>query len=366
MDQSLRVLIVDDSSLYRRILSNAVQTISVSPVIETAPTGPIALKKVEPFRPDIVLLDIEMPEMSGIEVLKSIKRDNPRITVVLVSGVNSRSADITMEGLTSGASDFIPKPSGSSMEENTRQLQEDLKRVFELVGARIRKRQDSSAASSGGVARPQTPPPLRAIPAIVPARLEIIGIGISTGGPGALGVMVPQLSKNLPVPVVIVQHMPPVFTESLARSLDSHSQISVCEAKNGQVLESGKVYIAPGGIHTIVRGVTDREQRKLVIGFNDGAPVNSCKPAVDILFDSLARTTGRRTLAIVMTGMGHDGRDGAANIKAQQGYCISQSEETCTVYGMPQAVADAGISDEIIPLPEMANRINSIANGMKM
>ena len=365
MDQSLRVLIVDDSSLYRRILSNAVKTILVSPVIEKAPTGPIALKKVEPFRPDIVLLDIEMPEMSGIEVLKSIKRDNPSITVVLVSGVNSRSADITMEGLTSGASDFIPKPSGSSMEENTRQLQEDLKRVFELVGDRIQKQQDSRPPSPAMVARPKSPPLLRTTPLTSPYRLEIIGIGISTGGPGALGVMVPQLLKNLPVPVVIVQHMPPVFTESLARSLDSHSQISVCEAKDGQVLEAGMVYIAPGGIHTIVRSVTDREQRKLVIGFNDGAPVNSCKPAVDVLFDSLARTTGARTLAIVMTGMGRDGRDGAASIKAQQGYCISQSEETCTVYGMPQAVEEAGISEESIPLPEMANRINSIANGMR-
>ena len=366
MDQPLKVLIVDDSSLYRRILSNSVQNISISTVIETAPTGAIALKKIEPFQPDVILLDIEMPEMSGIEVLKSVKQDHPRITVVLVSGVNSRSADITMEGLASGASDFIPKPTGSSVEENTRELQANLRKVLELASARVQNRQGAGPSPARVVAPPQPSTIARTAPSILPARLEIIGIGISTGGPGALDVMIPQLPKNLSLPVVIVQHMPPVFTESLARSLDRKSEIAVCEAKDGQVLEAGMVYIAPGGIHTIVRGVTDQEQRKLIIAYDDGAPVNSCKPAVDVLFNSLARTTGGRTLAIVMTGMGRDGRDGAANIKAKQGYCLSQSEDTCTVYGMPHAVDEAGISDESVPLPDMASRIHSIANGLRL
>lgn len=368
MDQFLKVLVVDDSTLYRRILTNAVQSLPIATEVKTAPTGAIALKKIKPFRPDIVLLDIEMPEMSGIEVLKFIKRDHPRVMVVLVSGVNSRSADITMEGLTSGASDFIPKPSGSDIEANTRELQQGLKRAFDVMLARKRKRDTKleGAQPVPAAATPARPPPLpRSGPSILPSRLEVIGIGISTGGPGALGIMIPQLPKNFSLPIVIVQHMPPVFTESLARSLDKNSKVSVCEAREGQVLEAGMVYIAPGGIHTVVKSITDQEQRKLVIRYDDGAPVNSCKPAVDVMFDSLAKTTGSRTLAVVMTGMGHDGRDGAGRIKARQGYCLSQSEDTCTVYGMPQAVDQAGFSDESIPLPDMASRIYSIANGLK-
>jgi two-component system chemotaxis response regulator CheB len=178
--------------------------------------------------------------------------------------------------------------------------------------------------------------------------------------------MIPQIPKNLSLPMVIVQHMPPVFTESLARSLDKNSELGVCEAREGQVLEAGMVYIAPGGVHTVIKSIAGEEQKKLVIRFDDGPPVNSCKPAVDVMFDSLAKTTGGRTLAVVMTGMGHDGRDGAARIKAQQGYCLSQSEDTCTVYGMPQAVDQAGISDESIPLPEMASRIYTIVNGLRI
>ena len=365
MDQSLKVLVVDDSSLYRRILTNAVQSIPISTEVATAPTGAIALKKIVPFGPDIVLLDIEMPEMSGIEVLKSIKQDYPRVTVVLVSGVNSRSADITMEGLSSGASDFIPKPSGPSMEENTRELQQGLKQAFDLLLARRKMRLARTGAphQPSPAASPPAPSQPRRGPSIPPPRLDIIGIGVSTGGPGALGEMIPKLPKNLSVPILIVQHMPPVFTESLARSLDKRSELTVCEARDGQLLEAGTVYIAPGGIHTVVKSISEQEQQKLVIRLDDGPPVNSCKPAVDVMFSSLAQTTRGKTLAIVMTGMGHDGRDGAARIKARQGYCLSQSEDTCIVYGMPYAVDQAGISDESVPLPDMASRIYTITNG---
>jgi two-component system chemotaxis response regulator CheB len=360
MEQPLKVLVVDDSSLYRRILTRSVDGIPVPTEVDTAPTGAIALKKIPQILPDVVLLDIEMPEMSGIEVLKSIKRDYPRITVVLVSGVNSRSADITIEGLSSGASDFIPKPTGSSIEENTTELRRGLQQAFDLILARRAARGGAPATRPAPTARAR--PSLRATPSILPARIEIVGIGISTGGPGALALMIPQLPKNISVPVVIVQHMPPVFTESLARSLDRSAAVSVCEAKDGQVLEPGNVYIAPGGIHTMVKRFAVQEQQKLMIRLNDGPPVNSCKPAVDVLFDSLARTTGGRTLAVVMTGMGQDGKSGAEHIKARQGYCLSQSEETCTVYGMPQAVDQAQISDESVALPDLAGRIYSVTN----
>ncbi len=361
MEQPLKVFIVDDSALYRRILTNSVDGIPVPTEVDTAPTGAIALKKIPLFGPDIVLLDIEMPEMSGIEVLKAIRKDYPRMTVVLVSGVNSRSADITIEGLSSGASDFIPKPTGSSIEENTAELRRGLQQVFNLILAKRAARGGVRATRLAPAA--QARPKLRPLPSILPARIEIVGIGVSTGGPGALGVVIPQLPKNISVPVVIVQHMPPVFTESLARSLDRSSAVSVCEAEDGQVLRAGNVYIAPGGVHTMVKRFAVQEQQQLMIRLNDGPPVNSCKPAVDVLFDSLATVTGGRTLAVVMTDMGHDGKSGAQHIKARQGYCLSQSEETCTVYGMPQAVDQARISDESVALPDLAGRIYSVTNG---
>ena len=371
MTQPLKVFVVDDSSLYRRILTKSVESLGLASEVETAPSGAIALKKIPLFKPDIVLLDIEMPEMSGIEALKTIKRDHPDVTVVLVSGVNSRSADVTIEGLSSGAADFIAKPTGNNLEENTAELRRGLKDAFDLISVRRLAREARALARGRPSPLPQARPPaapspapaLRRMPAIVPPRIEIVGIGVSTGGPSALGAMVPALPENLAVPVVIVQHMPPVFTESLARSLDNNSALRVCEAREGQLLEPGCAYIAPGGIHTVVKRVTAQEQQRLIIRFDDGPPVNSCKPAVDVLFNSLARTTGGHTLAVIMTGMGHDGKNGTGQIKSRNGYCISQSEESCTVYGMPQAVDQANLSDESVNLDQLASRIAYIING---
>ncbi|MCZ6556816.1 MAG: chemotaxis-specific protein-glutamate methyltransferase CheB [SAR324 cluster bacterium] len=377
MMQPLKIMVVDDSSLYRRIMTKSVESLGLVTEVKTAPSGAIALKKIPDFHPDIVLLDIEMPEMNGIEVLGIIKREFPDVTVILVSGVNSRSADITIEGLSSGAADFIPKPTGSNLEENTALLRRGLKDAIDLITAKRHARKERKKLRSesptksalpiqpGAAPSPRVAPMARRAPSILPARIEIVGIGVSTGGPSALGALVPTLPKNFSVPVVIVQHMPPVFTESLARSLDNNSNLSVCEAQEGQVLEPGRVYIAPGGIHTMVKRVTDQEQHKLIVRLNDGPPVNSCKPAVDVLFDSLAQAVGGRTLAVIMTGMGHDGRYGTARIKSEMGYCLSQSEESCTVYGMPQAVDQAGLSDEIIHLQDLSGRITTIVNGVK-
>ncbi len=191
-----------------------------------------------------------------------------------------------------------------------------------------------------------------------------MGIGVSTGGPTALEVLVPGLPAGLKTPVVIVQHMPPIFTASLAKALNQKSRLTVRQACEGDVLRGGTVYLAPGGLHLKVAREAIQEEPRLVIRLEDGPPVNSCKPAVDVLFGSLARAAGRHALAVVMTGMGYDGRQGAADIKRNHGYCLTQSEDSCTVYGMPHAVDEAGLSDERVPLPELAERIVSITAGI--
>lgn len=366
MSQPLRIFIVDDSSLYRRIIARATESMPRQTVLDTAPSGAIALKKIPAFRPDIVLLDIEMPEMNGIEVLKSIRRDYPQVTVVLVSGVNSRSADITIEGLSFGAADFIAKPTGTNLEENTAKIQRRLSEVFDLISARRLAREERAARRSQARAWPAGAalPVARSVPSIVPARVEIVGIGISTGGPRALETLLPMLGQAPSVPIVIVQHMPPLFTASLARSLDRRSAVPVYEASEGQMLEPGCIYLAPGGKHSLVKKINKEEPARLIIGLDDGPPVNSCKPAVDVLFKSLAEATGNHTLAVVMTGMGQDGLAGTAAIKDKKGYCLTQSEDTCTVYGMPQAVDQAKLSDESVPLEELAERILAITAGV--
>ena len=358
-----RVLIVDDSPLYRRILIKSVEALQEPVAVQTAPLGGVALKKIPDFRPDIVLLDMEMPEMSGIEVLKAIRGNFPEVMVILVSGVNSRSADLTIEGLSAGAADFIPKPDGDNPEQNISELTRRVKDAFSLASTR-RFAQAARRAVLGNDTGAEPAPPIsraRKAPALIPPRVEIVGIGISTGGPNALDTMVRTISQAISVPIVIVQHMPPLFTQSLAKALNGICPLPVSEAENNETLRAGRIYIAPGGLHVVVRKRKTDDTPTLVLHFNDGPPVNSCKPSVDVLFQSLAEATSKRTLAVVMTGMGQDGLVGVQKIKDAGGYCLTQDEETCTIYGMPYAVDKANLSDESLPLGDIAERIMAIA-----
>ena len=364
MNQPFKILIVDDNSLYRRFLSKAAEATRFPTELETAPSGAIALKKIPVFNPEIVLLDIEMPDMNGIEVLKAIKRDYPRIMVVLVSGVNSRSAEITIEGLSTGASHFIPKPTGSSPNENIATLREELTRVFEIaVQKKARWEKRDRGAGKASTQAPRTAAVVRPSLTPLPPRIDVVGIGISTGGPTALEEMIPRLPGNLKTPILIVQHMPPLFTESLAKSLNRKSKLPVFHAEEGQEIKRGCIYLAQGGKHMVVEKRPMAEGTRLFIRIDDGPPVNSCKPAVDILFKSMAAGVGRHILAIIMTGMGHDGLEGVVDIKSRNGYCLTQSEASCTVYGMPQAVDSAGLSDESVDLEDLPSRISTITSG---
>ena len=361
MTQNLKVLVVDDSAVYRRLLQNIIGESQHVEVVATAPNGSVALQKIAQLRPHIVLQDIEMPEMSGIEVLEAVKANFPDIAVVLVSGVNSRSADIVVEGLSKGAADFIPKPDSGTLQENTAYLKRELGNVLLAVrtamyAREVRQATASKVTPAASPHRPTPRPPVRTTP-----KVEIVAVGVSTGGPKALDEIIPAFPADFPVPIVIVQHMPPVFTSSLARALDNYSKVQVFEARDGQTIKAGCVYIAPGGIHLKLRRRQTNGVPELFARLEDSPPVNSCKPAVDVLFESVAEVAGGRTLAVVMTGMGQDGVNGVNLIKKRGGYCITQSEETCVVYGMPWAVDAANLSDESVPLSELASRIKEIS-----
>jgi len=352
---AISTLIVDDTVTYRKILSEAAASFPELSVAGTAPNGGIALKKMAQTPVQLVLLDIHMPGMDGVETLEHIRRDFPGAFVVMVSGISTRGADTTIRALQLGALDFIRKPEGASPEENFKHLVDDLRPLVRLVETRIKM----VAAGGGATSRPVAPAlPKVKLPekkqSVVPTRFGVIALGVSTGGPEALTRLLPCLPADLPLPVVLVQHMPPLFTKSLADSLAKKSALKVVEAAEGEPLCRGTVYIAPGGRHMIVRQGSDGP----AVGLNDGPPENSCRPSVDVLFRSVASAFGSQgILAVVLTGMGSDGCAGVRACKRASCLCITQNEQSCVVYGMPRAVDEAGLSDLSLPLDDIAGEI---------
>jgi len=356
-------LIIDDTIIYRKILSEAAATFPELEVIGTAPSGSIALRKMAQKPARLVLLDIHMPDMDGVETLRRIKASYPDAFVVMVSGISSRGAETTIQALQLGALDFIRKPDGANPEVNFQHLINDLKPVVRLVSLRTHLKSGSPAGTpdrTGGspgtrpVSTAPPPPVQRMKTGTIPARFAIVAIGVSTGGPEALSKLLPMLPGNLPVPVVLVQHMPPLFTKSLADSLNKKAPIEIIEAAEGDMVKAGTVYIAPGGRHMVVRN----EDENTVIRLNDGPPENSCRPAVDVLFRSVAAVYGSSgILSVILTGMGSDGCAGVRACKRASCLSITQSEPTCVVYGMPRAVDEAGLSDLSLPLEKIAETI---------
>ena len=358
IDTPLRALVVDDTSLYRRLLTEALEELEGVRVLGTAPHGQLALSRLEQQAMDLVLLDVEMPEMDGLEALRRIRSAHPEVSVVMVSGATSLAAHATIEALELGALDFIRKPDGGDAAANRLELREALRPLVRHVRTRRNLRGIPTPAAPS--ARPAPPPP--APPAgATPGRIDIVGIGISTGGPNALGELVPAFPADFPLPILVVQHMPPGFTASLAEHLAKRSRISVKEAEEGEDLRPGCLYLAPGGRHMVVRSRPLEEGgRAAFLGLNTNPPEHSCRPSVDVLFRSLAVHYEGRTLAVVMTGMGSDGCEGVRALKRKGARCLTQSEETCVIYGMPQAVDEAGLSDERVPLPRLADRITQL------
>lgn len=338
----VRVLVVDDSVVVRKLLCEALASGPGVEVAGTASSGAIALAKIPQLNPDVITLDIEMPGLNGIETLTEIRKLYPKLPVIMFSTLSERGAAITLEALSLGASDYVTKPTNSenlasAMAQVRREL---LAKIHSLAGRPPR----GEAPSLAAVARKRRPGA---------NRIEILAIGSSTGGPNALAEVIPRLPPDFPTPIVIVQHMPPLFTRLLADRLGSRSRLLVGEAEPGCRLEPGRVWIARGDYHMTVR----RKGLQAELELNQDPPENSCRPAVDVLFRSVAQVYGPNVLAVVMTGMGSDGARGAAHIREAGGEIYVQDEASSVVWGMPGAVVGSGCADKICPLAAISQEI---------
>lgn len=380
----MRVMVVDDTIVFRKIISDALEGIPGVEVVGKAGNGKIALMRIKDLQPDIITLDIEMPEMNGIEVLEVIKREKIDVGVIVLSAVTVKGGDMTVKALQLGAFDFITKPESGTAAENRAAIRDKLSPMIsaweqkskreiryqdkkEIKQVYVKKDISVKKIVTGGRSDAYTPVSLvdlgtyiHKIPFL--KKSEIVIIGVSTGGPSALGEMLPKISEGIGVPILIVQHMPPLFTQSLARSLDSKCQIEVKEAEDGEKLVPGTAYIAPGGkqmkISTTADGISH------LIRITDDPPENNCKPAVDYMFRSVVSCFPGKITAVVMTGMGNDGTTGMRLIKRHGGVSMVQDEKSCVVYGMPMEVVKAGAADLLLPLDMISDAIEETVQRM--
>jgi len=342
-----RLLIVDDSAVIRQAVAAAFGEQPGIEVVGTASTGRLALMKIPLLQPDVVLLDISMPGMDGIETLAAIRRIQPRLPVIILNVLPTQAASATLGALIRGATDFVMKPVGDYPSDAA------LKVLIDELVAKV------ALWCPVGVHRPllaatAAPDAVRRYGgAVAAARVDVLAIGTSTGGPGALMDLIARLPADFPVPILIVQHMPPIFTKLLADRLAATSSLSVAEAAGGRAVSPGQAWIAPGDFHMEVR----RDGPAVRIVTQQNAPENSCRPAVDVLFRSVAEVYGAHVLAVVMTGMGQDGLRGCQQIQAAGGQILVQDEASSVVWGMPGFVARAGIADQVVPLSRMADEI---------
>lgn len=359
MSERLRVLVVDDSLVFRKLVSEALGGLPDVEVIGTASDGKAAISRVRERQPDLITLDVEMPEMDGLSVLEQVRARWPEVGVLMVSAHTVRGGERTIRALELGAFDFVTKPDQGDLEANRASLATSLRAILQAYAARHHVRgMLRKMASSPHLPAPLPPPPA---PAPEPSsRADLVLIGLSTGGPTALAAVVPALPQNLPAPVIIVQHMPPVFTRSLAASLDAKSALQVKEADDGDLLAPGAVYLAPGG-KQLRLVVSPSGERRLRV--TDDPPEHSCKPAVDYLFRSVANQGVKNVLAVVMTGMGKDGTVGARLLKRIGARIVAQDEATSVVFGMPKSAIDAGVVDKVCALGEIAAEIRRAAQG---
>jgi|Deesub1362A_J573_1020465.scaffolds.fasta_scaffold00459_24 two-component system chemotaxis response regulator CheB len=339
----IRVLVVDDSALMRSAISDLIDSQPDMEVVATAKNGLEALKLVEKHDPDVVTLDINMPVMDGLKTLKKMMGENPK-PVIMLSALTKEGAKETIEALKFGAVDFVPKPGGT--------ISPDLSEVREEIIEKIR----TVSSISPSFIRLQNLKKFKL--GTVHGKWGnnrdlVVLIGSSTGGPSALEQIIPRLPSDFPCPVLIVQHMPPNFTEQLASRLDSMSELRVKEADNNDRLEEGTVYIAPGGFHMKIRRSLGVSRLKIV----DGVPVNAVKPSIDVTADSLVSAYHGRVVGVILTGMGSDGAYGMKRIRDSGGKAIACSEDTCVVFGMPKSAIQMNAIDSIKPLYEIPEEI---------
>jgi two-component system, chemotaxis family, protein-glutamate methylesterase/glutaminase len=344
----IRVLTVDDSVVIRRLLSDI---LSADPDIEVAgyaSNGRLALAKIPQLNPDLITLDIEMPELDGLETLTELRKTYPKLPVIMFSTLTERGAEATLEALSRGATDYVAKPA------NVGSVSAGMQSVREQLIPKIK------ALCPGLLPKPVTYPSKSSVTttfarpaARKPQRCDVVVIGSSTGGPQALTSVLKQLPRDFPVPIIVVQHMPPVFTRNLAMRLDQECAVSVVEAAGGESLEPGHVLIAPGDFHLEIH----RQGLAVKTILQQGPPENSCRPAVDVMFRSAAKVYGSGCLGVVLTGMGQDGLRGTQSIVDAGGSVLAQDEESSVVWGMPRAVAEAGLTTAVLPLSSIPHEL---------
>jgi len=351
---TIRALVVDDSALYRKFVSSVLNEIPDVEVVGTATNGRIGLEKIQSLKPDLITLDLEMPELGGLGLLRELSAGGQEVPTIIISSLTTDGAKATNTALQLGAFDFVLKPVGKSPDESREQLKQDLAPKIKACLATLQNRKQSAAKRN--LSQPSTEEIVhqRAQRAERPRQKpEIVGIGISTGGPVALNHVIPKLPADFPCPILLVQHMPPMFTKSLADDLNRISAIEVMEAEQGMEPKAGQVLIAPGGHQMRVIKMNDRP----VVQITDDPPERSCRPAVDYLFRSIAHSYSGRAVGAILTGMGDDGTLGCKLMKRAGAMIITQDEATCVVYGMPRSVFEAGISDRVTPLENIADSL---------
>jgi two-component system chemotaxis response regulator CheB len=352
--ERIRVMVVDDSVVIRRLVTQALELDPTIDVVGTASNGALGLQRMPQLKPDVITLDIEMPDMNGLEMLRRIRREYPKVRVIMFSTLTERGAAITLEALTLGADEYVAKVANEgSLDRSLARLREDMIpkiKQFFLFPA--------SVSAAGPATAPPPPPARAAAPALqgLKFRPKVVVIGVSTGGPTALAAMLPSFPAKFPLPILLVQHMPPLFTRLLAERLNANCPLMVEEASHGQAVEVGKILIAPGNFHMKVASSAGTVR----VCLDQSPQQNSCRPAVDPLFASAAEVYGGAVLAVVLTGMGHDGLRGAETLRTRGGTVLVQDEASSVIWGMPGAVANAGLADRVLPLDEIVPEILTI------
>jgi two-component system chemotaxis response regulator CheB len=349
----IRVLVVDDAVVIRKILTDVLSSDPQIEVVGTAANGKIALQKIPQVNPDIITLDIEMPELSGLDTIPLIRKDYPKIPIIMFSTLTERGAKSTMEALSRGASDYVTKPANVGNVTNAKEAVKEvlISKIKNLVPSSGLLKFTPQAVTISSLPKQNAVSLAQPKHSMTP--IEIVVIGVSTGGPNALAEVIPALPKDFPVPIMIVQHMPPMFTRLLAERLDGQSELHIIEASSNMKITKGEIYIAPGDFHLEAK----RSGTNIVTVLQQEPQENSCRPAVDVLFRSIVPIYGGGVLAVILTGMGQDGLRGCQHIKEAGGSVIVQDESTSVVWGMPGFVAQAGIADAIVPLNQIASEI---------
>lgn len=359
MPSQIRIFVVDDSVVFRKLLLTTINSIPGVRTVGVASNGKEAIETIPSVKPDLITLDLNMPIMDGLETLRELREVYPQFRVIVVSAHTNEGAQTTLKALEAGALDVITKPDSNDMELNSKFIYDQF---VNLLTKYADSEKNLDVAPEVAAVKPATVNEKTVCTNHLSCSVkpEVIAIGISTGGPSALAELLPSLPANFSIPILIVQHMPKLFTKTLAESLERRATIKVVEAQDGEVLKAATVYIAPGGLQMKVRR---GDKGEVIVQITDEPAENFCKPSADYLFRSVAQVYGEKALGIIMTGMGSDGVLGLRLMKRHGAQVIAQDRQSCTVWGMPRMAFEAGVVDIVLPLHEIAAEIVRLAGG---